>query len=130
MALGIWNKFSLWLEHILGGTALILGLKEVTEAAVEAVATPVLIKPVIGLEVSPVIEGTYVGHSKLGQVLFTAEDVEDNGEVVLDDVDKSGSIITSSSSTTKLVVHPVIIVQALHLLPVGLFDGVKRIRRR
>ena len=87
MALGIWNKFSLWLEHILGGTALILGLKEVTEAADEAVATPVLIKPVIGLEVSPVIEGTYVGHSKLGQVLFTAEDVEDNGEVVLDDVD-------------------------------------------
>ena len=87
MALGIWNKFSLWLEHILGGTALILGLKEVTEAAVEAVATPVLIKPVIGLEVSPVIEGTYVGHSKLGQVLFTAEDVEDNGEFVLDDVD-------------------------------------------
>ena len=62
MALGIWNKFSLWLEHI-GTTALILGLKEViTEEAPDeafAEANPVDdINPVIGLEESPVIEGT------------------------------------------------------------------------
>ena len=64
MALGIWNKFSLWLEHI-GTTALILGLKEVitelapVEDAAEAFNPVDDINPVIGLlEVSPVIEGT------------------------------------------------------------------------
>jgi len=70
---------------------LILGLNEVTEA-VETAANPV---DPVGLEVSPDIEGTYVGHSRLGQVLFTAEELEDNGDVVLDDDDVEDSVVVS-----------------------------------